>query len=367
MRSTKRNRNEARKNRRRNQPSRRTNLRPMLEPLEDRRLLAGYSVVDLGFLDSAAENGWYDNEWNDINNAGQIAGRTGESAVLWNPDAAGGGAGSIINLGKLPADNVAVAQSISSNGLVAGTSVRWATIAGEQHSQTPFLWVPDTPNGDTGSFLTIDTTSGWATGVNSHGRVVGSYDHDDQQIARAFVWERDAGGAAHLTNLNDAVPRDQLTAQGIESDVILHEATAINDSNQIVVNGFYGEDTDGDGYFDLSKSYAFLVEDDNGSYYDGGITITHLGSLGGYVYTYATDINASGQITGESDSPARKQGRHAFLWQDGVMNDLGTVGRDTESRAARSATMGRSWVSPVARRFPVPTVHSSGKTARWSI
>jgi probable HAF family extracellular repeat protein len=50
-------------------------------------------------------------------------------------------------------------------------------------------------------------------------------------------------------------------------------------------------------------------------------SVIDLGALGGGVnsYTHANDINAAGQVVGWSNS-------HAFLWQNGVMTDLGTLG-----------------------------------------
>ena len=47
-------------------------------------------------------------------------------------------------------------------------------------------------------------------------------------------------------------------------------------------------------------------------------SVIDLGTLGGG-YSRAGDINASGQVVGESNS-------HAFLWQSGIMTDLGTLG-----------------------------------------
>jgi uncharacterized membrane protein len=69
-------------------------------------------------------------------------------------------------------------------------------------------------------------------------------------------------------------------------------------------------------------------------------SVTDLGSLG-YGTTYATAINASGQITGESylatevqvgcptrhdKPPCFTHPGHAFLWSKGSMTDLGTLG-----------------------------------------
>ena len=78
-------------------------------------------------------------------------------------------------------------------------------------------------------------------------------------------------------------------------------------------------------------------------------TITDLGSLGGGV-THGLAINASGQVTGDSflskqvmvpcpypQSPNQKCSAnldHAFLWSNGTMTDLGTLGGDNSQGLA---------------------------------
>lgn len=51
-------------------------------------------------------------------------------------------------------------------------------------------------------------------------------------------------------------------------------------------------------------------------------TFIDLGAFGGFV-SRAYDINNSGQVVGETDTPT---GRRAFLWENGVMSNLGSLG-----------------------------------------
>src|SRR5215467_14802162 len=59
----------------------------------------------------------------------------------------------------------------------------------------------------------------------------------------------------------------------------------------------------------------------------GNYTVTDLGTLLGSNWAKVADINKSGQIVGTSAD-------HAFLWSNGMMIDLGTLGGSVSSAYA---------------------------------
>jgi probable HAF family extracellular repeat protein len=73
----------------------------------------------------------------------------------------------------------------------------------------------------------------------------------------------------------------------------------------------------GDSYTSDDSDHAFIWQ--NG-------VMTDLDTLGGG-YSYANGINSSGQVVG--CSLTSDYSYHAFIWQNGVMTDLGTFGSDT--------------------------------------
>lgn len=63
-------------------------------------------------------------------------------------------------------------------------------------------------------------------------------------------------------------------------------------------------------------------------------TVVDLGTLGAtYTSSSASAVNASGQVVGTS-STAVSGYNHAFLWQNGVMTDLGTLANAARSVAS---------------------------------
>jgi probable HAF family extracellular repeat protein len=74
---------------------------------------------------------------------------------------------------------------------------------------------------------------------------------------------------------------------------------------------------------------------------------TDLGTLGGFCCSTATGINDRGEVVGYSDAGTTPAYNHAFLWRNGRMTDLGTLGANSFATAVnnRSEVVGYSEVS----------------------
>lgn len=212
--------------------------------------------------------------------------------------------------------------AINDSGQVAGVAM---TADGGRRA---FLW-------SAGSTTMLDTPAGgesWAFGLNLRGQVVGAASLSDGAF-HAVLW--DAGRITDLGHLGGG----------------LSEATAISDRGHIV-----GYSLLPDGRFhavlweggravdltpDLSASAAnsvnnhghvvglarFGLEVHAFLWQDGAVT--DLGTLGGH-FSEAFDINDRGQVVGRSDldeivEETGRPRRHPFLWS-GSMQSLGTLG-----------------------------------------
>jgi len=149
---------------------------------------------------------------------------------------------------------------------------------------------------------TFGGNQSFGTAINNSGQVVGGA--STGPINHAFLYTN--GVMQDLGTLGSASKRS--------------EAYGINDSGWVVGDS---------GITNSTVFHAFV-------YHNGAMT--DLGTLGGpslslYTNSFAYDVNNSGQVVGDSEfSAAGNSGTHAFVWQNGVMTDIGTLG-GTVSRA----------------------------------
>jgi probable HAF family extracellular repeat protein len=221
------------------------------------------------------------------------------------PTAAGAAQYTITDLGAL-GGNDSRGWGINAAGLVTG----YAGVPGT--SVNGFLWKPTTPNAPSGAMHDLGTLGGsysWGIGINDGGQIAGVSGTTDDVADHATLWTPTApsGTSGTLHDLG--------TLGGTSS-----QATGINSGGQLT------------GYADRPgdvSSHAIVWNPSSiGS--EAG-TMSDIGSLGG-TNSFGWDINASGQITGNSDT-TDDAATHPFLWNpttangvSGAMHDLGTLG-----------------------------------------
>src|SRR5438093_4091698 len=146
---------------------------------------------------------------------------------------------------------------------------------------------------------TLGGHSSEATALNASGQIVGS--------------STDENGAAHAFLYTDGAMVDLGTLPGGTSS----HATGINDLGQVV------------GYGGINEYGPQFAEFTEGFVWDSG-TIRSVGALHcpcTFNRRYGTSagyaIGPGGQVLGDSGTVRGESIRHAFLWHDGVMQDIG--------------------------------------------
>lgn len=238
-----------------------------------------YKITDLGFMPPGPEEAYA----RSINESGQIAGHNAFRSFLWED-------GLFTDLDVLPgAGGNTFASAINNNAQIVGT-------AGSSPNSKAFIW----QNGvmtDLGRLPGIFGNTE-ANGINNVGQVVG------YSGGYAFIWQ-------------DGEMRFLRKSSDLAGPGILGNALDINDLGQVV------------GNYDIpniSATHAFIFHD--GALTDLGI----LGHRGGYQdYSAASAINNMGQVAGVSISAT---GDRAFLWQNGIMIDLGDLPGGNDSSIA---------------------------------
>jgi probable HAF family extracellular repeat protein len=258
---------------------RRSTTQLTIECLEDRSLLAAYSVTNLGTLGGGNTAQAYD-----INEAGHVVGYATTADLeyhgfLWTD-------GVMTDLGTLPTGSSSKAFGLNNNGQVVGYAFNGSSAGGRTNHA--FLW-------EDGVMTDLIPTPQWssANAINDAGQVAGTYN-----LNRPFIWEDGV-----LTDLG-----------GFGGSASFGYAEDINNAAQVVGSSFVNNGSEG------ISQHAFLWED--------GV-ITDLGALPGLPDSRAHAINELGQVVGFSssfDPETTDEVFESFLYSDGVMIDLGVPG-----------------------------------------
>lgn len=221
-----------------------------------------------------------------INASGQVVGdpwfNPGYKVVLWTPSAGAFPAVSLPDVNTQGSENF-TPPAINDTGLVVGSG--WDFYGGGGFRS--FLWKPTTPNGTSGSMISLGGGSGayvipW--GINSTGEVVG------WDPTGVFLWKPSVPNGTQGTKYHIGV---------VCSDYWAGEQ--INSVGQIAGTASVG-----------TTNHAFLWTPNSPNATTGAAV--DLGSLsGGSDESQAKAINSAGVVVGESRDESLYDGR-AFVW-----------------------------------------------------
>jgi probable HAF family extracellular repeat protein len=284
-----------------------------------------YVVEDLGTLGGSGSDALGVNEIGWVSGVSSVSGDQSGHAFLWRDGVMG-------DLGTLGGKN-SDAFYITNNGLIAGAA---ETASADPLQENFCLFAllnqgngqPTPPtglicravfwrDGVINELPTLGGANGQATDANSRGQVVGWAETSTQDPTcvapqaldyYGVVWGPKAGEIQALPPL----PGDKVSLAGV-----------INERGQVA--GQSGPCINPNGFL----NGVFLP---HGVIWEQGHA-TSLGSLGGaHGDTFPYNINNRGQVVGQSNLPG-DAAFHAFLWQKGVMADLGVLQGDVDSLA----------------------------------
>ena len=295
-----------------------------------------YKLIILGTLGGSYANpygGVTDRTWltGDSSLKPDLNGNVTEHAFLWRDGVMEdlgtlgtlGEPGLLSSIGNMTKNVRGWIVGISQTSMPDPLGEDWVGLTGlpvpfPQNVMVGFLW----KDGVMTALPNLGGNNGSAYGVNNLGQIAGGAETSTmdsnclppQQLDfEAVVWGPTAGEIRMLPPLPALVP-------GGLPDVV-GDALSINDRGQIV--GVSGPQC-GPAFPFAEVTHAVLWQNGKPIY---------LGGLGGDYANYAAVINNRGQIIGNSDLKGDDVGSftpftapaHGFLWQDGVMTDLGTL------------------------------------------
>jgi probable HAF family extracellular repeat protein len=249
-------------------------------------------IVDLGTLPGGTFS-----SANGVNGTGQVVGSssngTTSRAFLY-------GGGALTDLGALPGDDSSNADGVNGSGQVVGSSYSTTSTTSGGHA---FIYSGNTMTDLGVLYPSSSCNTSEALAVNDQGLVVGDSSsavilHDCSLDFEAFSYSNGT-----MTDLGHLAGDTSSVASGVNG-----AGQAVGVSYNYDQSGFH--------------NHAVLF---------AGGTVTALGTLPGGVDSRATAINASGQIVGGSGTAAGQQ--HAFLYSNGSMTDLGSLGGDAQANA----------------------------------
>ena len=292
-----------------------------------------YSVTDLGTLGGSNSVPW------GINDRGQVVGGSETTdidpnsgfptfhAFLWNK-------GVMHDLGTLGGQySQALLGGINSEGQVVGEAE--TSIVDPNNppffAWHAFLWEKGTMH-DLG---TLGGTFSYAMGIDSESRVVGAAQTDEPhpffgQQYHPFLWEKGVmrdlgtlGGDVGFATGISVIEAPESEEEGVADKEQARKTRKTKSSRFQVIGGSIVDNNPIPPF--LFPMRSFLWED--------GV-MTNLGTLGG-IQSFPEAINDRSQVVGEFtvlDSEGTGIS-HAFRWKDGRRQDLGTVAGDSDSIA----------------------------------
>jgi probable HAF family extracellular repeat protein len=234
--------------------------------------------------------------------------------------------GLVRDLGALPGTNQSLPVWISGSGLIVGASENGLIDETVDFPQLrPVFWDRSRNIHDLGTF---GGNTGWATTVNNRGQVAGYATNmipEDPEVASFMNGFLPAGQQVRAFLWQDGSLSDLGTLGGNDA-----AAQAINENSEIA--GLSYTNAEINVTTGLPTVHPFLWR--NG-------TMQDLGSLGGTLATPASfadgpfgkSLNARGEVVGTSLLPGDEEW-HAFLWSNSRMTDLGTLGGDASDAYA---------------------------------